>query len=128
MPSVDCAGGSAAGFVAAADLAICDVLSPLAALDQACAASTGSGCESAARQLSQAATTALHQIEASAPAGSVQKAAAQDLRSAFQDYATAGSEIAQGIGGGRTSQVTEGMNELSAGSAQLTDAGAALSG
>jgi len=128
VPSVDCTGSAPTGFSGAADQAVCTVLTPLGAMDEACAASEGTACESAARQLSQAAGSALQQVEAQTPVGSAEKTASSDLRSSFKDYATAGNEIASGIDDGNASLVTKGMDELSAASAQLTAGGAALSG
>jgi len=125
----DCTGGSPPDtFAGAAFNDICTVLRPLAALDTACAGTPGPGCESAARELSQGAESALQDIRTRVPTTPAETAAASELRTAFQDYETAGNEIAQGISQGSGSLVTQGMTEVSAGTGALSSAGVDLGG
>lgn len=125
----DCTGGTPPdAYAGAAFSDICTILTPLAALSTACAGTPGPGCESAARQLSQAAESALQDIRTRVPTTAGETAAGSQLRTAFQDYVTAGNEIAQGISQGSSSLVTQGMIEVSAGTGALSSAGVDLGG
>lgn len=129
MPSVDCEGGQPPdAYTAAAYTAICSVLPPLAALDGACSGTPGAACAAAARQLVQGSATALRQIGSSSPGTTAEKGANSDLRTAFQDYSKAGSDIATGVSQGSSTLIARGMAEVTAGTAELSAAGAALSG
>jgi hypothetical protein len=126
--TADCVGTAPDGYAAAADRAVCSVMTPLAALDGACTGTPGTACAGAARQLSQAAGNALQRVEAQTPSTAGERAADPHLRAALRDYAGAGSDIAAGVSGAKPSRVTAGMNELTAATGALSAAGTALSG
>jgi hypothetical protein len=112
--------------MAAAVRDICQVLIPIAAMDPACAGTPGAGCESAARELNQAAEAALTDILSRKPVTPGERAAAPHLKAAFQDYATAGSEISEGIAHGSSSLESGGMAAEEAGTDALSAAGVDL--
>jgi hypothetical protein len=129
QPAVDCSGGSSPdSYMAAAVNDICQVLIPIAAMDPACAGTPGAGCESAARQLSQAAEVALKDIAARKPVTAGERAAGPHLKAAFQDYANAGTEISEGVATGSRSLESKGMAAETAGTDALSAAGVDLSG
>ena len=129
QPATDCSGGSSFdGYMAAAARDVCQVLIPIAAMDPACAGTPGAGCESAARELNQAAEAALNDIGGRKPLTAAERAAGPHLKAAFQAYATAGTEISEGIADGRSSLVSEGMTAEAAGTDALSAAGVDLSG
>ena len=129
QPAVDCSGGSSLdSYMAAAVKDICQVLIPIAAMDPACAGTPGAGCESAARQLSQAAEVALMDIGARKPGTAGERAAGPHLKAAFQDYVNAGTEISEGVATGSRSLESKGMAAETAGTDALSAAGVDLSG
>ena len=98
---VDCSGGSPPdAYTAAAVKDICDVLVPLAAMDPACTGTPGAACESAAGELDRVASAALADIRDHHPATAAEVAADPHLRTAFRDYATAGTDLATGVADG----------------------------
>jgi len=113
--------------MAAAVNDICQVLIPIAAMDPACAGTPEAGCESAARQLNQAAEAALKDIGGRKPVTAGERAAGPHLKAAFQDYAKAGSEISKGIATGSASLESEGLAAETAGTDSLSAAGVDLS-
>jgi hypothetical protein len=106
---------------------ICRVLAPIAAMDPACAGTPGTSCESAARQLNQAAEAALKDIQSRHPVTAGEKAADPHLRAAFQDYVTAGDEISRGVATSTLPLETKGMAAMTAGTDALSAAGVDLS-
>jgi hypothetical protein len=128
QPATDCSGGSSLdSYMAAAVRDICQVLIPIAAMDPACAGTPGAGCESAARELNQAAEAALNDLRGRKPITAGERAAGPHLKAAFQDYATAGAEISEGVAGGSSSLMSEGMTAEVAGTDALSAAGVDLS-
>jgi hypothetical protein len=107
---------------------VCTVLIPIAAMDPACAGTPGAACESAARQLNQAAEAALKDIQGRTPATASERAAAPHLKAAFQDYAKAGAELSKGVATASRSLESEGLAAETAGTDALSAAGVALSG
>ena len=128
QPEVDCSGGSPPdAYTGAAIKDICDVLIPIAAMDPACAGTPGASCEAAARQLNQAAEAALTNIRSQHAVTAAEKAADLHLRAAFQDYATAGADLSQGVSEGSRSLESKGLAAESAGTDALSAAGVDLS-
>ena len=107
---------------------ICQVLIPIAAMDPACAGTPGAGCESAARQLDQAAEAALKDLQGRTPVTAGERAAGPHLKAALQDYAKAGAEISKGVATGSRSLESEGRAAEAAGTDALSAAGVDLSG
>jgi hypothetical protein len=128
LPGADCTGGSSDRWRTAAAQAVCSVLTPLAAMDAGCSPTPGLACTAAARQLSRAANSALHALAAVTPSGAAETSAAPQLRTALQGFVKAGDNVAGGIDQNRPALQREGMTELSRATAELTAAGAALSG
>ena len=113
--------------MAAAVNDICQVLIPIAAMDPACAGTPEAGCESASRQLNQAAEAALKDIGGRKPVTAGERAAGPHLKAAFQDYANAGGEISKGVATGSSSLESEGLAAETAGTDALSAAGVDLS-
>jgi len=129
QPAADCSGGTPSdAYTAAAFAAICQVLTPLAAMDPTCASVSGVGCESAARELAVAAEGSLTSIRAQSPVTAAEKAADPELRTAFRDYATAGADIAEGIADGDRALAVKGQDALTPATNALSAAGVDLGG
>jgi hypothetical protein len=96
-------------------------------MDPACAGTPGAGCESAARQLDQAAKAALKDIGARKPVTAGERAAGSRLKAAFQDYANAGAEISKGVATGSRSLESKGLATETSGTDALSAAGVDLS-
>jgi len=129
QPASDCSGGSSLdSYMAAAVSDICQVLIPIAAMDPGCTGTPGAGCEGAARQLNLAAKAALKDIGGRKPVTAGERAAGPHLKAAFQDYANAGAEIAQGVATGNRSLENEGLAAEMAGTDALSAAGVDLGG
>jgi len=126
---VDCSGGSPPdAYTAAAVKDICDVLVPLAAMDPACTGTPGAACESAAGELDRVASAALADIRDHHPATAAEVAADPHLRTAFRDYATAGTDLATGVADGSPGLEARGESALTAGTDALSTAGVDLDG
>jgi hypothetical protein len=125
----DCSGGSPPdAYTAAAFADICQVLTPLAEMDPACATASGLSCESAARALALAAEASLTDIRAQTPVTAAEKAADPELRTAFRDDATAGADLAEGIADGDAALAAKGLTVLASGTDALSAAGVDLAG